>query len=357
MQIDDHLGVFKKRIDGEIEEYFKIKTNEIKSNGNQENILYITENLKKFILSAGKRIRPILFYFGYIIAGGEKKSDALKTSVAVELIHSYLLIHDDIIDRDDFRHENHSMHYVCTEYFQKRFSNVDSKHLGTSMAILVGDISSTYGYEVLTNSEFSVDLKMKALERMNKIISNTIIGESLDVMLAECTNVKEEKILEMQKYKTAKYTIEGPLHLGAILAGADEIFLNEISEFAIPMGIAFQIRDDIIGVFGNRDKTGKPVGSDLKEGKKTLLIAKALENANEDDRKFLMSVLGNENIDFEEIEKARKIIIDTGSLKYSEDKAEELISIVKQKLDLLNISNEEKGFLIGLSDYIVKRDH
>jgi len=357
MQIDDHLKILKKQIDIEIEKYFEIKTNEIKNNGNQEDILYVAENLKRFILNSGKRIRPILFYFGYIIGGGDKKVDAFKTSIAIELIHSYLLIHDDIIDRDDFRHGNHSIHYICIEDFQKKFNNIDSKHLGISMGILIGDLSSTFGYEVLTNSEFSVDLKIKALQKLNKIISNTIIGESLDVMLAECIDVKEERILEMQKYKTAKYTIEGPLHLGAILAGADESFLNEISEFAMPMGIAFQIKDDIIGVFGNKDKIGKPVGSDLKEGKKTLLIAKVLENVNENDRNFLMGVLGNENIDFKKIEKVRKIIIDTGSLKYSEDKAEELISVAKKKLNLLDISDKRKKFLIDLSDYIVKRDH
>ncbi|MCK5085312.1 polyprenyl synthetase family protein [Candidatus Parcubacteria bacterium] len=357
MEIEDHLTKLKKQINIEIEEFFKSEIKRSKFDNKPEELIEMIENLKNFTLSSGKRIRPILFYFGYILSGGKNKSEALKTSIAIEIIHSYLLIHDDIIDQDDFRHGSLSMHYKYKKEYESRVENGNLEHFGISMGIVVGDLASILGYKILTNSDFSLDLKNRAIKKLNQIVSNTIAGEALDVMLAECIDVKEERIFEMQKYKTAKYTIEGPLHLGAILAGADENFLNEISEFAIPMGIAFQIKDDIIGVFGDKDKIGKPVGSDLKEGKKTLLIAKVLENVNENDRNFLMDVLGNENIDFKKIEKVRKIIIDTGSLKYSEDKAEELISVAKKKLDLLNISDKRKKFLIDLSDYIVKRDH
>ncbi|MBW6441030.1 polyprenyl synthetase family protein [Patescibacteria group bacterium] len=357
MQIDNQIFAIKNQINAELENFFELKIKKAESSGNQKEIVDVAKNLKLYILNSGKRMRPILFYFGYILAGGQKKSDALKASISIELIHSYLLIHDDIIDRDAFRHGIHSMHQKYMKDYREKYENRNAKHYGNSMAILVGDFASAFGYEVLTNSQFSDSLKIKAINKLNQIDSNTLIGQALDVKLVRFVDVKEEQIIEMQKFKTAKYTIEGPLQLGAILASADEKFLNQISEFAIPVGIAFQIKDDIIGVFGDKKKIGKPTGSDLKEGKKTLLISKALENAQEKDKKFLIDTLGSEDINFEKIKRVREIIINTGSLKYSEDKAAKLIVIAKNKLDLLNVSDEKKFFLFDLFDFIVKRNH
>jgi geranylgeranyl diphosphate synthase, type I len=357
MNIDDHLIKLKKQIDIELENYFELKIAQIKNENKPEEMAEIIESLRDFTLNSGKRIRPILFYFGYVLAGGKNIIEALKASVAIELAHSYLLIHDDIIDRDNFRHGGLSMHYKYEKLFAKKLKAKKIRHFGVSMAILAGDSASALACEILAGSDFSSNLKIKAISKLNCIIENTIAGEAIDVILVEYPNVKIDKIFEMQKYKTAKYTIEGPLHLGAILAGAEEKFLESLSEFAIPAGIAFQIQDDIIGIFGDEKKIGKPVGSDIREGKKTLLIAKAMENGDKAQKNLLNSSLGNENISNEDINKTREIIIKTGSLEFSRNKARELANEAKKRLNDLNISEENKKFLNDLANFIVGREY
>jgi geranylgeranyl diphosphate synthase, type I len=357
MNINDCLRELKEQIDIELENFFDYKNAQANSGGKPPELAEAIDNLKKFTLNSGKRIRPILFYFGYFLAGGKNKTEALKASVAIELAHSYLLIHDDIIDQDDFRHGGLSMHCRYKKIFAGKFKEKDLKHFGYSMAILAGDLASSFGCEVLANSNFSSDLKIKAIFRLNHIIANTIMGEALDVILSECQNVNTDEIFEMQKYKTAKYTIEGPLHLGAILAGADKEFLESLSKFAVPVGIAFQIQDDIIGIFGDEKKIGKPVGSDIKEGKKTLLISKAFEKADKNQRNILNSVLGKKDISIEDIDNTRNVIVKTGSLEFSKTKIQELINEAKKSLDDLNISEKNKEFLNDLADFIAGREY
>lgn len=358
MSVENQLFELKNKIDKELEEFFDCKIKQIKDQKRPHELLEMAKNLRSFVLRSGKRIRPILFYYGYLVAGGKKKKEILKTAISVELVHSYLLIHDDIIDQDSFRHGSLSMHCKYEKEYQNRFKNKQLKHFGTSMAIVVGDLASAFGYEVLTSSDFSGSLKIKALDKLNDIISNTTLGQALDLILEMRESINLKEIFEMQRYKTAKYTIEGPLHLGAILAGADEKLLGSISRFAIPLGVAFQIQDDIIGVFGDENKIGKPIGSDIREGKKTLLIFKAVEKATEGQKKTLDRALGNKNITIDEIKTVRNIIVSTGSLEFSKNKARELKEFsLKCLTKIKEISNENKKFLRDLADFIVRRKY
>jgi geranylgeranyl diphosphate synthase type I len=357
MKIEYCLAKLKKQVNSELESFFKSKIKQAKIGNKPEELTEIIESLEKFTLNSGKRIRPILFYFGYITGGGKDRSDALKASISIELIHSYLLIHDDIIDRDDFRHGDFSMHYSYAKKVKNDFKDIDSKHFGISMAIIAGDLASSFGYEILNNSDFSNDLKINTIKRLNQVISNTILGEALDVVLVKYQNVNVDKIFEMQKYKTAKYTIEGPLQMGAILAGANKEFLDSLSKYAIPVGIAFQIQDDIIGVFGDEKKTGKPVGADIREGKKTLLITEAVKRSNDQQKKFIYSCLGNKNISLNDIEKVRDIIKETRSLEYSQEKAEKLVEISKDHIRKTGISDKYKIFLNDLADFVIQRKY
>ena len=381
MPIEDHLIKLKNEVERELNEFFDDKIKQAEKQEKPKEFLEMVKNLKRFTLSGGKRIRPILFYYGYLIAGGEKREDIIKAAISIELIHSYLLIHDDIIDKDSFRHNDLTMHcryekeyknFIdysplkrgkgCVKLVEKHTPNPsqegnNSKHFGASMAIITGDLMSSLGYEILIRSDFPPNLKIKAVEKLNQIILNTITGEAMDVVLAEYPNANTSDVLKMQRYKTAKYTIEGPLHLGAILAGADEKFLKSISEFAIPLGIAFQIQDDIIGVFGNEERIGKPVGADIKEGKKTLLAVKAFERANREQLKILSKSFGNKNINLSEVNAVRKIIKKTGSLEYSLEKIKKLIEFSKARLEEMEISKKDKKHLLRLADFMVERKY
>ena len=369
MLMENSLLKLKGKIDKELNEFFDDKIKQAEKWEEPEEFLEMVKNLKRFTLSGGKRIRPIFFYYGYLIAGGEKREDIIKAAISIELIHSYFLIHDDIIDEDDFRRYNPSMHCVYerkykddsrNNYKKRHFSasgKNSAKHFGVSMAILTGDLASSLGYKILNYSNFSADLKNKATEKLNKIILNTIIGEAMDVVLASRLNANLNDVVKMQRYKTAKYTVEGPLHLGAILAGANKKFLKSISDFAIPLGIAFQIQDDIIGVFGNKKKIGKPVGADIKEGKKTLLSVKAFEKADREQLKILSESFGNKNISLNEIDAVREIITKTGSFDYSLKKAKELIKFSKARFEEMEISEKYKKCLLGLADFMAGRKY
>ena len=356
MEMRDYYTNLKQRIDDEIREFFEHRYKQIENNIELVEFTEIISDLKNFVMSSGKRIRPILFYFGYVLAGGQNRKEALKTAISVELMHSYLLIHDDIIDRDDFRHGNLSLHCRYRKRIENDLKDFDGQHFGISMAILVGDLMASLSYEILNNSNFEEGVKKEALKKFNNIVGNTIFGQLMDLNLDQNKNLDSEMIFKMQKYKTAKYTIEGPLHLGAILAGADDKFLKLLSDFAIPVGIAFQIQDDIIGVFGDEKKIGKPIGSDIQEGKRTFLITEAEKSANEEQKKILSSALGNESLAQDELEKVRKVIKDTGALKKSENKAEELIEKAKKSIPYFSVDNKYKKVLNDFADFIIKRD-
>lgn len=347
----------KKKIDRELAVFFDLKIKETKDNQKPKELLEMVENLKGFTLGFGKRIRPILFYYGYLIGGGENKKEALKAAISVELIHSYLLVHDDIIDGDNFRHNDFSMHHRYERKIKELFKSRKSKHFGISMGIITGDLASTFGYEALTDSRFPSDLKIKAISRLNKIIANTITGEALDVVLGANLDFDTAEIMKMQEYKTAKYTIEGPMHLGAILAGSSDKLLKSLSSFAIPLGVAFQIQDDIMGIFGDREKIGKPVGADIREGKKTLLISHAIEKSNSKQRNAIHFILGNKKTNSADVEKIKKIIIETGALQDSQEKAANLVKLSKKYLDKIKISKKNKNFLSDLADFIISRKH
>jgi len=168
--------------------------------------------------------------------------------------------------------------------------------------------------------------------------------------------VTEKDITDIHTLKTAIYTIEGPLHIGAILAGAGKEDLGELSDFAIPLGKAFQTQDDILGMFGTREKIGKPVGSDVREGKKTLLMVKALELGSPTQRKFIQRCLGNKRLTFKQLEKLREIVTKTGSLDYSKRLIERYSDEARVALGKLKISNEGRQFFMYICNYIIQRD-
>jgi geranylgeranyl diphosphate synthase type I len=204
---------------------------------------------------------------------------------------------------------------------------------------------------------FSGDITLKVFEKIQKIIFMTGSGEMLDAILSYQNKTTEKQILEMQERKTARYTFEGPIHLGCILAEADELCFNLFSKYALPLGRAFQIKDDILGIFGNEKEIGKTVGSDITEGKKTLLVLKALEKGNKKQKNFIKQCLNKKNISKKEIEEFRKIIRETGSLEYSENLAKKLGKEALGALKKIDFKNKEsKEFFTNIIDYIINRE-
>jgi geranylgeranyl diphosphate synthase type I len=354
MNFEKTLQDFKRKFDREIAIYLD-KT--IKEAENRDIVITdAIKYIKDLTLAGGKRIRPALMYYGYVGAGGKEKGKMIRTAVSIELIHMFLLIHDDVIDRDIARHGKDSVNRKYEKLGARFFPNKDLKHFGNSMAIAIGDMVAALGNQIIFNSGFDEKLVMKALSGLQSIVSYTVIGEVKDLYIEYKNKASEKDVLGMYEYKTAKYTIEGPLHLGAIIGGAKDDTLKKISEYSIPVGIAFQIQDDILGIFGDEEKLGKKVGSDIKEGKITLLVVKAREKANERQKRLLNEVLGKKNLAFEEVESFREIIRGTGSLDYAKNLAMKYIEKGKRALADIEIKKETKDFLLGMADYMIERE-
>ncbi len=347
------LSKFKEKINPELELFFKTVIEE--NNKIDTNISEAIDYVRKITMSGGKRARAAFMYYGYIAAGGTNTKEIIKASVSIELIHSFLLIHDDIIDQDDLRHGIVTTHTHYCHIAQKQFKAKDAVHFGNSMAIVIGDLLSSMGNRALLNTNFPATNLLQALQSLQNIIFMTIVGETEDILIENRAKATEHEVMQMYINKTAKYTIEGPLHLGAILAGADKKLLQSLSDYAIPVGIAFQIQDDILGVFGDTSKTGKNSFSDIVQGKQTLLVIKALEKANKEQKIILKNCLGNINLSELDLDNFKKIIIDTGALQYNQELAQKFINESKIKLDKTTIAPEAKEFLLSISDYILDR--
>jgi len=350
----ESLEILKKKIDQEIE-IFLDKT--IKEAEKEDK--FIADALKygkKMILSGGKRLRPAFMYYGYLAAGGEDKKEIIKTSVSIELAHGFLLIHDDVIDRDNKRHNLDTFNFHYSKIGKKIFKTKDQDHFGNAIAIIVGDMVNALSNKIIFQSNFKAENIIKALHKLQEIIATTVIGEAQDVCIEYRGKASEKEVLKMYENKTAKYSIEGPLQLGAILAGADEKLLKSLSEYAVPIGIAFQIQDDILGIFGSEEKLGKTVGSDISEGKQTILVVKAKEKANKNQLKILNNLLGKKDLTKEEIKTFQNIICETGALDYARDLAKKMINEGKGKVKKIEVKDEAKKFFLDIADFMIERE-
>src|SRR3989338_2463076 len=229
MQFFQALSGIQKEIDKEIARFFNRKIKEATAVLEKE----VLNWLREYSLRKAKRIRAILVNYGYYLAGGKNKKAIFKTSIFIELIHNYLLIHDDIIDKDKMRRGRKTLHVLH----------------GSDMAIVIGDMASAMAYAILSCAPFPAKNKVLAVAKLNETLYSTGYGQMLDLFLREKMKsgkkASASEVLTMYKRKTAFYTIVAPLQIGAILAGAGQSFLEKIEKFALPLGIAFQIRDDL----------------------------------------------------------------------------------------------------------------
>jgi len=235
--------------------------------------------LRDYLLRGGKRLRAALLLLGHEAAGGAREA-ALDASIGVELLHAYLLIHDDFMDQDDVRRGGPTLHRA-----------LGGDHLGASVALLCGSLCEAWGYQLLGRA---APVAARTLEQV-------ILGQMADVRAPRGRELTAREILEVQRAKTGSYTFELPLHLGATLAGASRPLLDVLSAYARPLGVAFQIADDLLGTFGEAEVTGKSNASDLREGKRTLVVARALETASPEDAARLRSQLGRSDADIGEL--------------------------------------------------------
>lgn len=279
--------------------------------------------MEEFVVDGGKRLRPLFAYLGYLGAGAEPRSEILSAVTALELVHVCALIHDDVMDGSDTRRNRAAIHRQFESLHQEQGYSGDSPRFGIAAAILLGDLALVWSDKALRDSGISEAELARSMPIFNEMRDELMAGQYLDVLEGAIASSSIERSLKVARFKSGKYSIERPLHFGGALAGASSELLTSYSRFGLPLGEAFQLRDDILGVFGDPQITGKPAGDDLREGKRTVLIAMAFEKADQDQSKALSEGLGASDVD---VDALRSIIVDTGALARCEEMIDSLRS-------------------------------
>ncbi|MEU2718592.1 polyprenyl synthetase family protein [Streptomyces sp. NPDC007205] len=291
--------------------------------------------LTDYFTAGGKRLRPMLCVLGWHAAGGitPAPDTVLRVAAALEMFHAFALIHDDVMDASDTRRGQPTIHRTLAHRYGQGRTHQRANRLGEAAAILVGDLALCWSNELLNTAGLASDQLARVLPVLDAMRTEVIYGQYLDVTATGTPSSDLDQALLIIRYKTAKYTIERPLHLGALLAGADNSLLKTLSAYALPLGEAFQLRDDLLGVFGNPALTGKSRLNDLREGKHTALIALAMRDATPHHKNLLHRMLGQPDLTGAEAAQIRNILTVTGARTHVEDLITQRRTTVMRLLD------------------------
>ncbi len=289
-----------------------------------------TDTLEQFVLRGGKRTRPAFAWTGWLGAGGDphapEAAAVLTACSALELVQACALIHDDIIDSSRTRRRFPTVHVDFEQRHRDRGWAGDSAHFGASVAILVGDLALSWADDMVHASGLAPTAVARFAPVWADMRTEVLGGQLLDVNGEAGGDESVEAALRINRYKTAAYTVERPLHLGAAIAAADHGLIGAYRTFGTAIGIAFQLRDDLLGVFGDPAVTGKPSGDDLREGKRTVLLAEALRRADETDAAaaaLLRASIGTD-LSAEQVQRLRALLVELGAVDEVERRIAEL---------------------------------
>nr|AHX39390.1 hypothetical protein wt6.13c [Streptomyces sp. WT6] len=302
---------------------------------------HLVNSIRVFTLGGGKRIRPRLCCLGHsAVSGGHPPPAVVRCAAAVELFHTFALIHDDIIDCSDSRRGRPTLHRaLAVQPGDDEPGRTDGDGQdGLRKALLAGDLALVWADELFHQSGIADDQRAAAQTIWNALRSQVITGQYLDVDATGRTDCDLTSAMQVVRYKTAKYTVEQPLLLGAALAGGSRSQLSTLSAFGIPLGEAFQLRDDLLGVFGAPEITGKSRLDDLREGKRTPLLAAAMNLCDPAQRSRLFAIIGNPLITENDAAEVREILTVSGAVSAVEamidDRRQQTHAILSRPHDL-----------------------
>ena len=336
-------------IDASMEGFFKNKM----QNAEMAEIREMYALLSEYCMRDGKRVRPLVLLascFGY--GSVWNRDDMVRMASVLEMIHSFLLIQDDIIDRSDLRRGGKSLHLVCGDCYGRRSHN---EAIGSDIALVLGDVLFANAMEIMSETGVSARLKDRFLKIVASTLEITAWGQALDILHSSSRTIESprETATRIAMMKTAYYTIYYPMLMGYILAGKNSPREKErIRAFAIPLGQAFQIRDDILGVFGKKDATGKSADTDIMEGKITLLVSGAIESLRGKDLEQFVSLFTKKNKQKRDVAAIRKMIERSGSLDSAKERHWEFVEQSRWRLADLTVAAEYHEVLHGLVDMV-----
>ncbi len=302
----------------------------------------------RLVLAGGKRLRPAFTYWGFVGAGGDPDDPrVIDAGGAFELMHAFALFHDDVMDDATSRRGALTTHTKYARQHEVAGWAGEARRFGDGVAILVGDLAFVYADQLMAGAS------PQAWAVWNELRVELNVGQVLDILGGVRNDRRRDKAERICRYKSGKYTIERPLHLGAVMAAPEREaeLLPALSAYGLPLGDAFQMRDDVMGAFGDEALTGKPVGGDLREGKPTPLLARAVEAATP-DQLAVLDLVGRPGLSDSDVSRIQQVIVDTGALADLEDTITRLTDEALAAIERACIVPEARDELIQLAHYV-----
>ncbi len=315
----------------------------------------LTAELRAF-MAGGKRIRPALLLLGFEAAGGRQLHAVEGPALALELLHTCALLHDDVIDQAPTRRGRASVHTAFATHHRTEHWSGDPAAYGRAVAILLGDLAFVQADALFLSGQVPDQVLLAAFQRFTVLREEVMVGQALDLHAATARTTDRELSLQIATLKSGRYSVARPLELGAILAGADAELVAGLHAFGDPLGRAFQLADDLLGVFGDADTTGKSVSSDLAEGKRTLLIAEAAERLDPGDRRRLEAALGQAELDAATTQRIRELLERSGARAATEQEIERSVATARAALAGLRLPGPATASLEAVADYLGNRN-
>jgi geranylgeranyl diphosphate synthase type I len=304
-------GELRERIDVALREFVEGAVPELDEIAPE--LRKLTEAASRFVLGGGKRLRPAFCYWGARAVGSADSEAIVRAAASLELLQACALVHDDVIDRSATRRGEPSVHEQFAGLHRDNGWAGDAAGFGAATAILLGDLFLVWSDAMFAASGVGDDALTRARPIGEAMRVELMAGQYLDVVEQARGGGSVERALRVARYKAAKYTVERPLHLGAALGAGEPKAFQSLTAYGIPVGEAFQLRDDLLGVFGDPAVTGKPAGDDLREGKRTVLIALAVEAATQPGREAFDKHLGNPDLDDAAVDLLREVVTSGGA--------------------------------------------
>lgn len=313
--------------------------------------------------AGGKRLRPAFCVWSYVAARGipEDPAPLLQAAASLDLLHVSALVHDDVMDRSDTRRGKVAAHRQFEAEHREAGWRGDSEEFGQAGATLLGDLLIMWSVEMLQSSQLPAAALVEAMPLVQAMRTEVTCGQYLDIV-AQARPVDKrsaaqaaEEANRVVEYKSARYTVQRPCQFGAALAGADAALVSALGAFGSPLGRAFQFRDDVLGVFGDEDVTGKPAGDDLREGKRTLLLAYAFDSLSDTAAAELGALVGQRELAADGVNKARSLIFESGAAAEVDAMIETNLQAALAALESAELSTDGHRALTLLAHAAVNR--
>ncbi len=352
----DLLAGFRARLERALDGWLEARRQDAAA-GEAPEMLELIDGVGLLATHGGKRLRPALVYYTYRAFHGGSDDEVLPLALATELLHTYLLIHDDIMDHAEVRRGLPAAHVRFRDAHRHHGLQGDAADFGRSVAILLGDLAQSW----------AVELAAPAFPRgggelarcFSAMCQEVVGGQYLELLVAQRRAGTEEELLRVLRLKSGRYTCERPIQLGALLAGAPAGAFADLSRYGAAVGEAFQLQDDLLGTFGDSGTVGKPVDADLREGKYTFLIHRALQAAGPGQRHALKAALGNPDATSAQVDAAVRVLEETGARAAVTAMIAERLRAALAALAALapfDLAPEGRLFLAGLIDYLGERE-